>query len=266
MDTTSINGLKPERFYEMQEEVRIGNLIPGIVERYDYEERRVYVRITPDIMGFIQLDNFKYPPIITEDSMPQDLFPKEVKGYSQKKVIGRVIGIHEGGIVELDRRQILEDATSTIANNLVGTIVTATVEAIISYGIFVDIGNGVLSLIHDKECSKTKYYRMRNFFTVGQTIPKVKILGFDSKTKFFQTSIKQAYERNDPVPGSIVRVRVCTAGCLTGGRFVEFDPATTGIMDISPDEDSGLETGDYVWVSIKKIKPKGFCSKFIRKC
>lgn len=263
MGDTSIMGLKPARLFKMQEmeegTIRIGDVIPAIVERVDCNKGRAYVRISSIVDGFIRLENFSYPSKYAEGSTAMHELGKDVTGYIYKKIIGKVIDIHEDGLVELDRRQVLQDATEALANNL-GAIVEATVESVCKYGIFADIGNGVRTLIHVIECSKCRYDPIEKFFTIGQKLPKVKILDFDPESKFFKASIKQAYERQELTAGSVERVRVCSF--LAGGAYVEFDPATTGIMDISPEEFWEIEIGSYVWTRIKKNKPQGFKAVF----
>lgn len=264
MGETKIMDLKPARLYEMQEleaeSIRIGDLIPAIVRSADAHKQMAYVSISKNVDGFIRLENFSYPSKHDDISTSKNKVGKDVTGYISKEVIGKVIDIHEDGLIELDRRQVLEYATNTLANN-VGGIVTATVETINPYGIFVDIGNGVHTLIHVTECSTRRYDHIEKFFTIEEVLPKVKILSFDPESKLFRASIKQAYERHEFQKESVARVKVC--GFLDGGAFVEFNPATTGIMDIFPSERQKIEEGSYVLCRIKKNASKGFKAYFV---
>lgn len=264
MGETTIIGLKPARLFKKQgleaDSIRIGDVIPAIVKSVDSNKGNAYVCISDDLSGFIRLENFSYPPKHDNMDMATNEVGKDVTGHIFKRIIGKVIGIHENGLVELDRRQVLEEAINNLANNI-GEIVNATVEEICPYGIFADIGNGVRTLIHVTECSNSRYVPIENFFAIGDEIRKVKILEFDSERKFFRTSIKQAYERSMFEPRSVVKVRVC--GFIDGGAFVEFDPATTGIMDLYQSERERIETGDFVWCRIKKETKKGFKAHFI---
>ncbi len=264
MENKIVQGIRPERLYSMTElenkdDLRIGDVIAVILDYYDSESNRLSVTISPQLHGFIQFDNFFYPPLSLTDNAEYHNLPKEVNSTFSKKITAQIVAFHEDGSIELDRRIVMQSAYEKLVNSI-GSIVEATVENIHNSGIFVDIGNGVRSLIREKECSSAKYSPFSDFFRIGQIIPKVKILSFDSQTNRFNLSIKRAYERQVLKPYTSERVKVL--GTIPGGRFVEIDPGNVGIMDV--DENTPmLEQGSYVWVCIRKITPKGFRCDFV---
>lgn len=259
MENKTTMEIKPESLYQLKnfgEQIRVGDIIPAIYDYYDPISKKVYVHITPLDSGFIRLDNFTCQ---WEDHSNDD-FPSFLKGHFKKKVIGRVIAIHSDGSIELDRRQIVKD-TMDIFRNDIGRIVNATVEDIRPYGIFADIGNGVRSLIHVTECSKLRYFNLDNFFTVGQLLEKVKIISINPENMFLKSSIKQAYHKEPVRTMTVERVRVIDH--VEGGKFVEINPMTTGIMDIDSSQQSELKQGSYAFAFIRKFNKKGFRSSFV---
>ncbi len=72
------------------------------------------------------------------------------------------------------------------------------------------------------------------------------------------------YEREILECHSIQRLRVLEH-VNEGGVFVEYNPATAGIMDISAAFNYNVKYGDYVMAYIKNNTKKGFKSRFISK-
>lgn len=263
----NLTELKPERLVVNQERgeenLRIGDTIAAIVESYDSKNKKVVVRISEFVHGFIQLQKFTYPTVDVEKD-GEDLALKSVRGHICKKITAKVIDVLDDRTVELDRSVLMEESMEILRNNI-GSIVAATVEAVCSYGIFVDIGGGVRTLIRTSECSKVKYDSIKDFFGIGQLLPKVKILEFDHKTQFFKASIRQAYDEENLIVGSVEKLRICGNGneSLDGGYFVEYNPNTSaGIMDVGA-YGMNLKNGEYVWAYIRKFKEKGFRASFI---
>lgn len=162
----------------------------------------------------------------------------------------------------LERRSVVDETIDYLRENI-GSIVPATVEAIEPYGIFVDIGNGVNSLIRVKEVSKSRHYDLSKILEKGEST-NVMILDFDPETSYFEVSRKQAYQMLSLEAGMITEV-ICSHPIEDEtGIFVECDPGHSGIMDV-PEKMSAYDfkDGTKVQAIITKVLDIRFRCDFI---
>ena len=178
-----------------------------------------------------------------------------------KNVNARVKKVIDSNFLLLERESIMRETYDALKSK-VGEIVVATVEGVLEYAMFIDIGNGVNSMLHVSEVSQARYYDLTRIFHSGEEL-KVKILGFDPETGFFSVSRKDTYQKVTFEVGTCIKVRC--AGYLHDktGVYVEFNPQTLGIMDV-PENMCYFEflDGDEVVVSIKGENDKGFKANF----
>ena len=76
-----------------------------------------------------------------------------------------------------------------------GNIVEAKVIGLKPYGVFVDLGDGILGLIHISEISENFVSNIYKMFSVGEIV-KSKILDIDYKEKKVKLSLKAIGKRN----------------------------------------------------------------------
>ena len=194
---------------------------------------------------------------------------RTAKALVGKKLLARVLRI-ENEMIILERRTVIKDTCEYLKNN-VGKIIECTVNSIAYCGIFVDIGNGLVSLIPNVEISKSRCYDWSLYFNYDNVL-KVKILNYDTENGVFHLSRKGAYDvmTEETLPrGSVIIVSVHKyVDEAKSGVYVEYDPANTGIMDI-PDgvkPDKFYETRRAVAI-VKTVKPqkgiKVVFSKFV---
>ncbi len=263
--TTSNRGMAimPESLYKRRKlrlrDIREGDIIPVTVIDYCWDEGKIYCEISDRVKrAFIREENFEFPTLPTDFEEADT--PPTITAHIGRQVVAKVVAKNNNGFVELDRKSVMENTISYLSHRAlegVGNVVTATIDSIRSYGAFVDIGNGVESLLHISEFSVCHYDHLSSLFKIGEQI-EVKLLDFDENTNRFKVSRKQAYERAILPRSSIQRVRVLMS--LPGGAFVEYNPATSGIMDIK-----GAQNlfGKYAMCYIKCNKPKGFKANFV---
>lgn len=231
----------------------IGNIACGVIDWYSFTNGKLYGTIDGNVNFFIKQENFFPLPSFSETAIP-----KAIRYSIGKKVCGKVIGKDSTGI-ELDRLSIIEK-TVDILSKQIGTTIPCTIESIAPYGVFVDLGNGVDSLVHITELSQARYFDLNKYFTVGDKI-KVKLLEYNNSTNQFKPSRKAAYTKLALEPSSIVRVKVCER-LNNEGYFVELNPMTIGILDV-PSTLELLPRQEAI-IFIKKITENGFQADLVQ--
>lgn len=255
----------PERMLRKVEPFNIGSAEVGqrvLVQSvyYSRSRRKLYCKIdNKGTMCFIKEENILYPYKANHEEVSPGI------SYTVgRQIVAEIEKIHSDDSVELNRAKVMKETIQELSER-VGDIVNATIESIASYGLFIDIGNGVQSLLNLSEISTSRYHDLTKTkdFNVGQEI-KVVIKAFDPTTKRFIVSRKDAYERKEFDCQDIIKVRICSP-VNEEGFFVEADPATSGIMDLPKDYyGPKLKEGDIVVVMIKKHNENGFKSAFLR--
>ena len=156
--------------------------------------------------------------------------------------------------VMLSRKQVQAEALNWVKSDLkVGQTVTGIVKNIKPYGAFVEIGGGVVGLVHIEDLSvariKTPYERLRigqKINIVVKSIDKTEgkvILSYKETLGTWEENIKK-FNCGDKVKG-IVRETEKNKN----GIFIELTPNLVGMAEY----EEGLQYGQNVDVYIKKI-------------
>lgn len=156
----------------------------------------------------------------------------------------------------LSRRAAQEQALEWLLHNApVGTILPARVTHLASFGAFVDLGYGVISLIPLENISVSRISHPSERFQVGQDIhvvvtdvEKTVCRFFLSHKELLGTWMENAanFSPGDTVTGIVRDIREY-------GAFIELTPNLSGLADWKP----WLEQGRQVSVYIKSIRPEG---------
>ena len=154
----------------------------------------------------------------------------------------------------LSRREVQEEALDWVKNDLkIGEKVTGIVKNIKPYGAFVEIGGGVVGLVHIEDLSvariKTPYERVR----IGQKI-EVVVKSIDREQGKVILSYKEtlgSWEENVEkfTTGIKVKGKVREIEKHKNGIFIELTPNLVGMAEY----EEGLQYGQDVEVYIKKI-------------
>ncbi len=249
--------VKPVRLYPSTvgtyANLQVGDIIKVMVVDHDREKKVVYCE---NKLGcfFIKDENFFY--------YDAEKTNKVINCYMYKHIVARVVSIKPKGFIELDNKHLLLETIDELSHKI-GTIVPATIENIVGYGLFVDIGNGIRSLCYINNVSKSRYKDLKEVFQNGDEI-SVKIMDFNPYSKEFIVSRKDAYERQRFEKYDKIIVTVTDETINKDGYYVEVNPATTGIMDKYP-ETPELKNGDCCYVSVKKDTPYGLRVRLIYK-
>ena len=119
--------------------------------------------------------------------------------YVGKSYAFRILQMRRGGEdLVLSRRALLEaekaeEAKAVRATLLEGTIMLGRVAGLADFGAFVDLGAGVMGLVHLSELAHSRVAKVSDAVQVGERI-RVKILKLDDTTGRISLSIRQAEE------------------------------------------------------------------------
>jgi len=159
-----------------------------------------------------------------------------------KHFLFRVTQVRRGGEdVVVSRRAVLEDqrreeASAVRATLLEGAIMRGHVASVAGFGAFVDLGAGVMGLVHVSELSHARISRVEDVVKQGDEV-SVKILKLHDSGKKISLSIRQA--ENDPWAGVGAtfhpgKIYPGTVRRLTQfGAFVEMGPGVEALAPAS---------------------------------
>ena len=162
----------------------------------------------------------------------------------------------------LSRRAAQEECLREYVSKLVpGDIIPATVTHLDSFGAFVDVGCGIVSLICVDSISVSRIFHPRDRLYAGQKISAV-VKTVDRDTGRMYMSLREllgTWEENAEAfsPGS------CVAGIVRSveeyGIFVELSPNLAGLAELK----DGISPGDTCSVYIKSIIPERMKIKLV---
>lgn len=254
--------IMPESMYTRQnlkaKDIKEGDIIPVIVTGYDHAGKRICCEISSHLRkAFIRVENFMFPELPCD--FDSEHIPATISSHIGKQIVAKVVTKGCNGNIELDRRVVMRDTINYFSDNL-GTVVVATMGTIRPHKVFVDIGNGVETILRISQFSVAWYARLDALFKVGEQV-EVRLIDFDPDANQFSVSRKHAYEREILPCGSIQRVRILTP---ENGDYMlaEFNPNTIGFIDYVPKFKKEMY-GKYATCLVTKNTSKGFKSNFI---
>lgn len=155
----------------------------------------------------------------------------------------------------LSRRDVQEQAYEYFSEHLIpGSVVTAVVTHLASFGVFADIGCGIIAMLPIEHISVSRISHPKDRFRPGQKILAA-IHSVDPERHRFTLTHKELlgnwmenaswFHPGDTVQGIVRSVK-------DYGSFVELTPNLSGLMDTK----DGMAPGDRVSVFIKSIHPE----------
>ena len=224
-------------------------ILQGIVKKCD-NNYNLYINFENGLNGIIPREE------IEEINIQEDGLPKEnlCVGKVHKFVQFKVKDVDENKNLILSRKEVQQDALNWVKNDLqVGDKVTGIVKNIKPYGAFVEIGGGVVGLVHIEDLSvariKTPYERLK----IGQKV-EIMVKSIDRNNGKVILSYKEmfgSWEENAKQfeIGKKVKGKVRETEKNKNGIFIELTPNLVGMAEY----EEGLEYGQDVDVYIKKI-------------
>lgn len=232
--------------------IQTGEILQGIVKKCD-SNYNLYVNLGKNLKGMIPRQEVE---AINVDETGYAK-PKVCKNKVNKFVQFKVKAIDDNNNVILSRKEVEKDALSWMKNQLKeGQIVKGIVKSIQSYGAFIEIGGGVVALLHIEDISVARMKSPLERLSIGQKID-VMVKSIDKENERIFLTYKEllgTWEENvkDFEEGTIVTGIAKETEKNKNGIFVELKPNLVGMAEYK----DGVEYGENVSVYIKKIIPE----------
>lgn len=228
-----------------------GAILEGIVLRCD-TQHNLHVSLG-GYTGLISRDQAVLPSINGSD---REIAVLSRVGKPVSFTVSSIRSDEKGApVVRLSRRQAQERAMAYLLEALEpGMVIDARVTHLESFGAFVDIGCGIVSLLPIENISVSRIAHPAERFRSGQRIRAV-ISAVDRENKRFQLTHKEllgTWMENASRYNSGETVRGIIRSVKDYGIFVELQPNLSGLADLK----EGFSPGDCVSVFIKSLQPE----------
>lgn len=237
---------------ELNSALKNGSIMDGIVTKCD-SNYNLYVDLGNNMKGIIPREE------VEAINIDETGFPKPNICISKvnKVVQFKVKDIRGEDVAILSRKAVGKEALEWIKEDLkVGDIVKGIVKNIRPYGVFIEIGGGVVGLLHIEDISVARIKTPLERFEIGQKI-NVMIKSIDRSKERILLTYKEllgTWEENIKgfSEGDTVQGIVREEEKQKNGIFVELKPNLVGLADYK----ENLEYGQLVSVNIRKIIPE----------
>lgn len=224
------------------------DIFQGIVEQCD-KNYNLHVKLDNGTRGVIPREEIEAINV-DENGIPKtNLCIGKVHKYVQFKIKER----SEDNLI-LSRRDVQNEVLNCIKTDLqVGQIVNGIVKNITPYGAFIDIGGGVVGLVHIEDLSVARIKSPLERIKIGQKL-KIVVKYIDRETGKINLSYKETlgtWEEN----ANNFKMGMRTKGIVReteknkNGIFIEITPNLVGMAEYK----DGLNYGENIDVIIKKI-------------
>lgn len=225
------------------------NILQGLVKECD-DKYNLHIKFENGLTGIIPRNEVEGINV-EEDGLPKvNLCTGKVHKFVQFKIKEAK---NEDTLI-LSRKEVQEEALNWVKNELeVGQRVTGIVKNIKPYGAFIEIGGGIVGLVHIEDLSiariKTPFERLK----IGQKV-EVVIKSIDKEQGKVNLSYKEvlgSWEENvkNFFPGTKAKGIVRETEKNKNGIFIELKPNLVGMAEY----EEGFLYGQTVDVYIKKI-------------
>ena len=224
-------------------------ILQGIVKKCD-DNYNLYVNFENGLNGIIPREE------VEEINIQENGLPKEnlCAGKVHKFVQFKVKNIDENKNLILSRKEVQKEALNWVKKDLkVGDKVTGIVKNIKPYGAFIEIGGGVVGLVHIEDLSVARIKTPEERLKIGQKV-EIVVKSIDRSNGKVILSYKEmfgSWEENVKQfePGKKVKGKVRETEKNKNGIFIELTPNLVGMAEY----EEGLEYGQDIEVYIKKI-------------
>ena len=236
-------------FTNMEQYYNQNTTLQGIVDECD-EQYNLHIKLGQNIQGIMPRDE------VEGINLGKDGLPKTnlCTGKVNKFVQFKIKDIKDDNTVLLSRKDVQKEAIQWVKNDLqVGDTVTGIVKRIENYGVFIEIGGGVVGLAHIEDLSIARIKSPFERLKIGQKI-KVMIKSINREEGRVILSYKEmlgTWEENARQfsVGMKARGIVRETEKNKNGIFIELMPNLVGMAEY----EEGLEYGQKVDVYIKRI-------------
>lgn len=224
------------------------DIYQGIVEKCD-ENYNLHVKLDSGLEGIIprkEVEAFN----LDENGLPKtNLCVGKVHKYVQFKIKEK-----DGDNYIFSRKDVQKEALNSVKTDLQeGQVVNGIVKNVTPYGAFIDIGGGIVGLVHIEDLSvariKTPYERIK----IGQKL-NIVVKSINREQGRINLSYKEQFgtweeNANNFAVGMKTKGIVRETEKNKNGIFIELTPNLVGMAEY----EEGLNYGEKVDVAIKKI-------------
>lgn len=228
--------------------MRSGAVLQGVVKNCD-TNYDLHINLGSNIEGIIPRNELEAINVDERGFCNPSICRNKVNNFVQFKVKE----IFKDNVI-LSRKLVQQDALEWIKRDLKpGMVVNGIVKNIRKFGAFVEIGGGIVGLLHIEDISVSRIKSPEERFYIGQKI-NVMIKSIDKDNNKIVLSYKELlgdWEENvkEYDEKTIVEGTVKEADKYKNGIFIELKPNLVGLAEYK----EGLEYGQKVNVYIKKI-------------
>lgn len=244
--------IEPLSMNKINNALKNGDIIEGKVEKCD-SNYNLYLNLGKNITGIIPREEIEAINI-DETGFPK---PNICVSKVDKIVQFKVKDILKNDIVILSRKAVGREAITWMNTELKpGTVVFGIVKNIRPYGAFVEIGGGIVGLVHIEDISISRIKTPLERFQIGQKI-KIMIKSIDTKTNRLILTYKEllgTWEENikELKEGMTISGVAKEKEKANNGIFIELKPNLVGLAEYK----ENIDYGQKVDVYIKKIIPE----------
>ncbi len=231
--------------------ISTGEILQAKVNKCD-SNYNLYVDLGNELTGVIPREEVEAVNVDETGFPKPNICTSKVNRYVQFKVKD----IDSKNNYILSRRDVGKEALNWITNELQeGMIVNGIVKSMQPYGVFVEIGGGIVGLLHIEDISVARIKTPAERLKIGQKI-NVMIKCIDRKLERVILTYKEllgTWEDNikDFSEGEVVTGIARETEKSKNGIFVELKPNLVGMAEYK----DGIEYGQDVEVYIKRIIP-----------
>lgn len=234
----------------LQNAIQTQEILEAKVVKCD-ENFNLHVQFADNKIGIINKDEVEL--ISNSVNFKENISTSKVNRYVQFKVKG----IDEANHYVLSRKDVEKDAINWIKNEVQeGTVLKGIVKSIQPYGAFVEIGGGIVGLLHIEDMSVARIKSPKERLRIGQKI-NIMVKSIDKEQEKIILTYKEllgTWEENVKgiVEGTTVTGKAREVEKSKNGIFIELKPNLVGLAEYK----EGIEYGQNVNVYIKKIIPE----------
>lgn len=235
----------PEQDFKNKDYITVRGL------KYDEKNKKLIVYLQGNRRGILPYEEASILPYHFPkhryNSIPTQIYELLHQNFNVK-----VIENSDDGQIIVSRKTVQKEF---IDNLTIGEVIDAEIYKITNFGLFVNLGEGVIALLPITNISKARINFPNKWFSIGEKI-KVKITDISFDPIRITVSRKEIYSDPCYERGDIIKVRISRIHDDIS-YFVEINPGCTGIMDIFNLHVSEIYEGQTVNAIVKKRKSEG---------
>ena len=216
------------------------------------EKYNLHIQFADNKQGIIKREDIE---LVNSDGkeLKENVSTSKVNRYVQFKVKG----IDEENNYILSRKDVEKEAIDWMKDEVEeGTVLKGIVKSIQPYGAFVEIGGGVVGLLHIEDMSVARIKTPHERFKIGQKI-NIMVKSIDKEQEKIILTYKEllgSWEDNikDLQEGTVVVGKAREVEKSKNGIFIELKPNLVGLAEYK----EGIEYGQNVNVFVKRIIPE----------